>query len=113
MQKEVEEAINLLIKAFKKHFDDFHGIYLYGIFTDDKEHQGEDIELVALFDAEDRSKREMIWPIVGKIETDLDIFIDLTPISQEEFKKNKDFYDEVTQTGVFFDGKGLKQKDIK
>ena len=59
---------------FNKKFDDFKGIYLFGRFVDGKEHKGEDIELVALFENEDKSKREEIWPIIGKIETEMDVF---------------------------------------
>jgi len=102
MQKYVEEAINLLSKALRETFDDFQGIYLYGLFTDGKTHKGEDIELVAIFDVENKYKREMIWPIVGKIETDLDVFIDLNPITMEELKKDEEFYDEVVNHGIFF-----------
>ena len=102
MQKEVEDTINLLIKSFSEKFDDFHGLYLYGLFTDGKSHSGEDIEIVAIFDVEDKSKRELIWPIVGKIETALDVFIDLHPVTMEALKKDEDFYDEVVNNGIFF-----------
>lgn len=105
MQKYVEEVINLLSKAFRKHFDDFHGLYLHGVFTDGKNHPDDDIEIVAIFDTENKHKRELIWPIVGKIETDLDVFIDLHPITMEELKKDEDFYDEVVNKGIFFGGK--------
>ncbi|MFA7658393.1 MAG: hypothetical protein WCY19_03065 [Candidatus Gastranaerophilaceae bacterium] len=103
MQKQVEEAIKLLIKAFSERFDDFHGLYLYGIFTDGKNHRDEDIELVAIFDVENKYKRELIWPIVGKIETDLDIFIDLNPTTIEDLKKDEELYDEVVNQGIFFE----------
>ncbi|MDD3437425.1 MAG: hypothetical protein PHC64_09775, partial [Candidatus Gastranaerophilales bacterium] len=84
MQKYVEDTINLLNKLLSERFDDFHGIYLYGIFTDGKSHPDEDIELAAVFDLENKQKRELIWPIVGKVETNLDVFIDLHPITMEE-----------------------------
>lgn len=105
MQKQVEEAINLLIKIFSERFDDFHGLYLYGLFTDGKSHSDEDIEIAAIFDSEDKYKREIIWPIVGKVETDLDVFIDLHPITMEELKKDEEFYDEVVNNGIFFKAK--------
>lgn len=102
MQKFIEDAVHLLNKAFKETFDDFHGIYLYGVFTDGKPHPNEDVELVAIFEAEDKAKRELIWPIVGKVETQLDVFIDLHPITMEELKKDEDFYDEVVNNGIFY-----------
>lgn len=102
MQKYVEEAINLLNRALSERFDDFHGLYLYGVFTDGRNHRDEDIELVAIFDVENKFKREMIWPIVGKIETDLDVFIDLHPITMGELEKDEEFYDEVVNKGIFY-----------
>lgn len=105
MQKEVEEAISLLIKAFNKKFDDFHGIYLHGLFADEKPHPGEDIELVAIFEIENKFKREDIWPIVGKIETDLNVFIDLHPITMEDLEKDEDFFDEVVNHGIYYKAK--------
>ena len=74
-----EEVIKVLSSRLKKQFSDFKGIYLFGQFLDGKDHEGEDIEMVALFDAEDKSKREEIWPIVGKIETEMNVCIDLYP----------------------------------
>lgn len=109
MQKIVEDAINLLITEMNKHFDDFHGLYLHGIFTDGELHEDEDIELVAIFDGEDKSKREIIWPIVGKIETDLGVFIDLHPITMVELEKDQEFFEDVVIQGVFFDAKGKMQ----
>ena len=103
MLKYVEETINLLNKAFSEKFDDFHGLYLYGIFIDGKPHPDEDIEIVAIFDMENKLKREEIWPIVGKVETDLDVFIDLHPITMDELKKDEEFHNEVINKGIFFE----------
>lgn len=103
MQKFVEEVINSLNKAFSDKFDDFHGLYLYGVFTDGKPHPDEDIEIAAIFDIENKFKREEIWPVVGKIETDLDVYIDLHPITMEELEKDEEFYDEVVKKGIFFE----------
>lgn len=102
MQKTVEDVINLLNGAFSAKFDDFHGIYLYGTFLDGKKHKDKDIELVAIFDVENKYKREMIWPIVGKIETDLNVFIDLNPTTMEDLKKDEELYDEIMSDAMFF-----------
>lgn len=109
MQKKVEEVINLLCKALSKHFEDFHGLYLHGAFADGKNHKDEDIELVAIFDVEDKYKREIIWPIVGKIETELDVFIDLNPTTIADLKKDEDLYEEIMRRGIFFDMAGELQ----
>lgn len=102
MIKFVEDAIKLLSEEFSSRFDDFHGLYLYGAFKDGRNHKDEDVELVAIFDSEDKQKREIIWPIVGRIETDLDIFIDLHPVTMDDLKKDTDFYDEVVNRGIFY-----------
>lgn len=102
MLKFVQDVIDALSKELSTRFDDFHGLYLYGAFVDGKAHKDEDIELVAIFDVENKFKRELIWPIVGKIETDLDVFIDLHPITMEELEKDEEFYDEVVNHGIFF-----------
>src|SRR5574344_384826 len=101
MQEIIEQAIQTLVKAFSVKFDDFHGIYLYGLFLDGKMHKDEDIELVAIFDVENRFKREIIWPIVGKVETDLDVYIDLTPTTMEDLKADEELY-AATMKGKFF-----------
>ncbi|MGN0018637.1 MAG: nucleotidyltransferase domain-containing protein [Candidatus Gastranaerophilaceae bacterium] len=103
MPNSVDDIIVELIKDMKKSFFDFRGIYLFGLFLDGKMHQDEDMELVAIFDNEqDKSKREQIWRIIGKIEEDFDVYIDLHPLTIKEFKKDEEFYEEVTQEGIFF-----------
>lgn len=97
-----EEVIKVLSSRLKKQFSDFKGIYLFGQFLDGKDHEGEDIEMVAIFDAEDKSKREEIWPIVGKIETEMDVCIDLYPYTPEEFKNDEELYEIVQEEGVFY-----------
>ena len=104
----VDEVILKLCKAFNRIFNDFKGMYLFGTFLDGKMHEGEDIELVAIFDIEDKSKREQIWPIIGKIETDLDVCIDLYPYTPEAFKQDEEIYEEVMAEGVFYDSKGQR-----
>lgn len=102
MLKCVEDSINLLSKALSEKFKDFHGLYLYGLFADGKPHPDEDIEIAAVFDAEDKDKREEIWRIVGKVEADLDVFIDLHPISITELEKDEEYYEQVVIKGIYF-----------
>ena len=108
----VQDVIKTLTTAFRKKFDDFKGIYLFGQFLDGKEHDGEDIELVAIFETQDKAKREEIWPIIGKIETDMNVCIDLYPYTMDEFKQDEDIYDEVMEEGIFYDTLGvIKDKE--
>lgn len=100
-----QDVIKVLSSELKKKFSDFKGIYLFGQFLDGKEHDGEDIEMIALFDVEDKSKREEIWPIVGKIETEMNVCIDLYPYTMEEFKNDEEIYEEVMEEGIFYDAK--------
>lgn len=105
----VDKIILELSKSFNKIFDDFQGMYLFGVHLDGKMHEDEDIELVAIFEVEDKSKREQIWPIIGKIETEMDVCIDLYPYTQESFKQDEDIYEEVMEEGIFYDKNGIRK----
>ncbi|MFR1672073.1 MAG: nucleotidyltransferase domain-containing protein [Candidatus Gastranaerophilaceae bacterium] len=109
MANSVDTVIIRLSKEFNKTFDDFKGIYLFGVHLDGKMHSDEDIELVALFDIEDKSKREQIWPIIGKVETDLGVCIDLYPYTEEQFKADEDIYNEVMEEGIFYNKLGIRE----
>ncbi len=109
MVNSVDTVITKLAKEFNKTFDDFRGIYLFGVFLDGDMHEDEDIELVALFDCEDKSKREQIWPIIGKIETEMNVCIDLYPYTEQQFKNDEDIYNEVMKEGVFYNKLGIKE----
>ncbi len=108
MANSVDEVIVKLSAAFNHIFSDFKGMYLFGIHTDGNMHEGEDIELAGIFEIEDKSKREQIWPIIGKVETDMDVCIDFYPYTVESFKKDEEIYNEVMETGIFFDKSGKR-----
>ena len=103
MSNKIDEIITTLIKALKENFSDFKGLYLFGLYLDGKMHEDEDIELVAIFDNEqDKTKREEIWRVIGKVEEDFDIFIDLHPLTVQELKKDEELYQVVSEEGIFF-----------
>ena len=85
-------------------------MYIFGVFTDGKDHEDEDIEIVALFDNQDKSKREEIWPVVGKIETELGVCIDLYPYTDEEFRQDEELYGEVIKNGIFYNSLGITKR---
>ncbi|MFI3300853.1 MAG: nucleotidyltransferase domain-containing protein [Candidatus Gastranaerophilales bacterium] len=109
MINKLDEIILKLTKNFNIVFDDFKGIYLFGVHTDGNLHEDEDIELVALFDIEDKSKREQIWPIIGKLETELGICIDLYPITQAQFEADEELFEQVNENNVFYNKSGQKE----
>ena len=109
MMNSAFDAIKVLAAEFNRKFSDFDGIYLFGLFTDGREHIDEDIELVALFKTQDKSKREEIWRIIGKVETDMNVCLDLYPYTHDEFKQDEELYDVVMKSGIFFDKSGIKQ----
>ena len=103
MSNKIDDIVTQLIKALKKDFSDFRGVYLFGLYLDGKMHDDEDIELVAIFDNEqDKTKREEIWRAIGKVEEEFDVFIDLHPLTVGELKKDEELYQEVTEEGIFF-----------
>lgn len=108
MTKDLQMVIKTLTSAFRRKFDDYKGMYVFGESKDGKIHDDEDIEIVALFETQDKAKREEIWPIVGKVETSLEVCIDLYPYTQDEFEKDEDIYDEVMEEGIFFNSLGIK-----
>ena len=109
MANTVDTIILKLAKEFNKTFDDFKGLYLFGASLDGEVHEDEYIELVAIFSCEDKSKREQIWPIIGKIETEMNICIDLYPYTQEQFKADEEIYNEVMEEGIFYNKLGIKE----
>lgn len=109
MSSLVDEVIFKLSKGFNQIFDDFQGMYLFGASTDGQIHEDEDIELAAIFKIEDKSKREQIWPIIGKIETEMDVCIDLYPFTESTFKENEEIYESATKDGIFYNKKGIKE----
>ncbi len=111
MSNKVHEVIKLLSGALRRRFNDYKGLYLFGAYLDGQEHEDEDIEIVALFDNTDKAKRENIWPIIGKIETELEVSLDVYPYTEEEFKNDDILYDEVISEGVFYNPLGIAKKD--
>lgn len=103
----LDEIIVKLCTAFNGIFNDFKGIYAFGECVNGN--MDDDIELVALFDVEDKAKREQIWPIVGKFETQFDVCIDLYPHTEKSFKEDEFIYDEVMEEGIFYNSKGERQ----
>lgn len=103
MNKKTIYVIKNLNKKLKETFIDFKGAYLYGsnakgIATDDS-----DIDIVAIFENVDRTKRMEIWGIVGRIEAESDVFIDLHPMTMKDLERNAIYYEQVVNNGIFYE----------
>lgn len=109
MSKKLDEVIKMLSNSLRKNFDDYKGLYLFGAYLDGEDHEDEDIEIAAIFETEDKSKREQIWPVIGKIETELEVCIDLYPYTKKSFEADEDIYKEVMAEGVFYNHLGVRQ----
>ncbi|HBG48799.1 MAG TPA: hypothetical protein DDW90_04725 [Cyanobacteria bacterium UBA9971] len=103
MDKKTLQVVEYLNEKLKETFNDFKGAYLYGSRAKGVATAESDIDIVAVFDEIDRNKRMDIWGIIGKIEAELDVFIDLHPMTKEELERNPVFYDQVVNNGVYYD----------
>lgn len=109
MTNNVDEIVFKIAKGFNRVFSDLKGFYVFGIHSDGRLHEDEDIELVALFEVEDKAKREQIWPIIGKIETEMNVGIDLYPYTDKQFQDDEEIYEEATKHGILYDNKGIRK----
>ena len=109
MSNKLEKVIIKLSKMFNKNFDDYKGLYVFGVHADCNDHEDEDIEIVALFENIDKAKREDIWPIIGKIEEETDSFIEVYPHTTETLKEDDVIGEEVLEEGIFYNSLGIKQ----
>lgn len=110
MSSKFHDVIKLLSASLRKHFKDYKGIYFLNEYDIDNISEDNEIKIVALFDTSDKQKRESIWPIVGQIETELGVSIDLYPYTQEEFKNDEFLYSEMLNLGQFCDASGITKK---
>lgn len=109
MSKKLDDVIKKLSLALNKRFDDFKGLYVFGVYIDEKDHKDEDIELVGIFETVDKPKLEGIWPIIGKIEEETETFIELYPHTLKSLKEDDVIGEEVLSEGIFYNTLGIKQ----
>ena len=103
MDKKTLQVIETLNKKLKETFKDFKGAYLYGSKAKGISTTDSDIDIVAIFSSVHRDKRMTIWGIVGKIEAEMDVFIDLHPMTIEDLERNAIYYDQVVNNGIFYE----------
>lgn len=101
--KKIDIIISKLNSSIKNLFSDFSGVYLYGSYATNSSNSDSDIDLVALFNSDlSREKRMDLWSLVGKMETEMNITLDLHPMTMIELKKNPIYYEQVVDKGIYY-----------
>ena len=99
----IDELISKLNKKIKDLFTDFKGVYLYGSYAAHCAKQHSDIDIVAVFDNElTREKRMDLWGIIGKLEAEMDVVLDLHPTTLAELEQNPIYYNQVDNKGIYY-----------
>ena len=102
----IKEIINSLNTTIKESYSNFNGIYLYGSYASNKNNSDSDIDIVALFNNPlNRQQRLNLWDLVGKIEKDFSIILDLHPMTETQLKQNPIYYNQVVNKGIFYGAK--------
>ena len=100
---DIVHIIELLNKNIKSLFSDFCGVYLYGSYANKTNSENSDIDMVALFNKKlTREQRLQLWTIVGNIEAEYDIILDLHLMNNEELRNNPIYYNQVVNKGIFY-----------
>ncbi len=101
--KNIDKIILRLNKSIKSLFSDFNGIYLYGSYATDNANKESDIDVVALFKTDlTREKRMDLWSLVGALEAEMNVTLDLHPMTIIELKRNPIYYEQVVDKGIYY-----------
>ena len=78
-------------------------VYVFGSFARGELREDSDIDLVALFGSKlPREKRMNLWKVIGEIEAELGVTLDLHPMTLVELKQNPIYYKEVVDKGIYY-----------
>lgn len=97
-----EVVVQKLRDSLINNFNDFNGLYLFGSRVKGASAKESDYDFVALFENVNRDKKLKIYRIVGELEYEFNVFIDLKVLNPNQFKMNPFFYEEVTNYGIFY-----------
>ncbi len=100
---DIDKIIKKLNKKIKNLFNNFNGVYLYGSYAAKSARTDSDIDIVALFDNKlTREERMDLWGIVGELEAEMDIVLDMHPMTLSELKQNPVYYMQVVDKGIYY-----------
>jgi predicted nucleotidyltransferase len=103
VSKKNTELIEYLTNKFKSEFSDFRKLYLFGSRVKGNFDPESDYDIVVIFDKNNREKRLRIYGIVGEAQYIFDVIIDVNILTEEEFRYNPFFYEEVTKYGLVYE----------
>jgi len=109
MTNKVDDIVFQIAKQFNRIFTDVKGFYVFGSSVDGQLHEDDDLEIAVIFEVEDKSKREQIWPIIGKIESQFNAAIELYPYTTETLKNDEEIYNEILNSAISYNSMGVKK----
>jgi predicted nucleotidyltransferase len=95
--------MNKINESIKEVFKNYKGLYLYGSRAKHTEKPDSDYDLVILLEKRATlEERYSIIGAIGRLEYELNIFMDTRFLTEEEMKKESFFYREVVNYGKFY-----------
>lgn len=95
--------MNNINNSIKDIFSDYKGLYLYGSRAKNSADLSSDFDIILLINTKLNSDtKEKIYKAIGRIEYELNIFIDIQMLTEDEISRNPFFYEEVIKYGEFY-----------
>ncbi len=102
-EKENQILVEYVKEKLKSNFPDFKALYLFGSRAKGNYSQDDDYDLVVLFDSVDKNKELKIFRLIGEAEYKFNCLIDIQILTEEDFKFNPFFYEEVIKNGILYE----------
>ncbi len=97
---EIVSKLNILILNESKKYN---GLYFFGSRLKNVNNKDSDYDIVALFKQKlNEEEKDRIYRIIGNMEYQYNIFIDIKLLNENDFSKNYFFYNEVINSGVYY-----------
>jgi len=95
--------MNKINDSIKEVFKGYKGLYLYGSRAKHTEQPDSDYDIIILLEKSVTLKEKYsVYGIIGKLEVELDIFMDTHFLTEEELEIDPFYYKEVVNYGKFY-----------
>jgi len=95
--------MNKINDSIREVFKGYKGLYLYGSRVKHTEQSDSDYDIIILLEKRMTSEEEHpVYETIGRLEYELDIFMDTQFLTEEELKRDPFFYKEVINYGKFY-----------